>query len=127
MPCILVLDDDEAIGRMLAWRLGREHTVTSTASSHDVITRIKRGERFDVILCDVNMPKMNGIEVRGAVAEVDLEQARRIVFMTAGAKNREGAEQLAKLPNRVVDKPIDFDVLQAIIAGYLPISLVERE
>jgi CheY-like chemotaxis protein len=122
---VLLIDDDQAILRMLTRRLGTEHTVTAT-NARDAVNRIATGQRFDTIFCDMNMPEMTGLEVLEAVARIDLEQARRIVFMTAGVRGPKDAARLATLPNRCLTKPFNVGELRRIIDGFLPIRMLPR-
>ena len=51
----------------------------------DALARITAGERFDVILCDLMMPHMTGMDLHAALAGAVPEQAERMIFMTGGA------------------------------------------
>src|SRR5271170_1849668 len=52
---IVVVDDEIAIGRSLARTL-RNYDVVALDNARDVLTRLRAGERYDLILCDVLMP-----------------------------------------------------------------------
>ncbi len=64
---ILVVDDDPLVGTTLRRVLEREHEVTVVESGREALTLIGAGERYDVILCDVMMPQMTGIELYAEV------------------------------------------------------------
>lgn len=85
----------------------REHAVTLAASGRDAIERVRRGERFHLILCDVMMPELTGIDVHDHIAAIDEKIARRIVFLTGGAFAEATATRLEQLPNERCFKPID--------------------
>jgi CheY-like chemotaxis protein len=60
---VLVVDDEPAIGRALARLLERDlHHVVVVGRGEDAL-HLLLSERFDVILCDVTMPEMTGIEL----------------------------------------------------------------
>ena len=122
MARVLIIDDDEAIGRMLARRLAGAHVVTAVRSGNEALAHIANHD-FDVVLCDVNMPGMTGVAVHAAIAKRDAEQARRVVFMTGGTSS---FERLGRLSNRTITKPIDMDELRRLVDGFLPIRLRER-
>ena len=104
---ILVVDDDAAICTAIRRTLGRRHQVTTTTSGREAIERIKSGERYDLILCDLMMPMVTGMEVHGEVALAVPEQADRIVFLTGGAFTAEAREFLERIPNERFEKPFD--------------------
>ncbi len=126
VAAILVVDDDVAIGRLVALRLGAEHAVAHVTSARQAMDRITAGERYDTIFCDINMPHMSGLQVCAAIATLDPEQARRVVFMTAGIRSSEDASRLAVMSNRCLEKPIVMDELRSIVAGFLPIRRSKR-
>jgi CheY-like chemotaxis protein len=122
MARILVLDDDPAIARLYALWLGSEHEITVMTVASDALARMQAGERFDTIVCDVHMPGMNGFDLHAAIQRMDPEQARRVVFVTAGLMPEERAG-LATLPNRVLIKPFGINELREAVDGFLPIRL----
>ena len=62
MKSILVIDDDAAVGHALRRALERfGHTVTVTTSGPDGIAALRR-QPFDIVLCDVWMPGLDGVE-----------------------------------------------------------------
>jgi CheY-like chemotaxis protein len=69
MPCVLVVDDDEAIRRLLTrWLAGWGYDAKEAANADDAIVMMA-AQPADIILCDVNMPVHDGIwlaeQVRG--------------------------------------------------------------
>jgi CheY-like chemotaxis protein len=107
MARVLVLDDNADIGRLLARHLGAGHVVTVLTSGHEAVQSLKAGARYDTIFSDVKMPRMGGLDFHAQVSSIDLDQARRIVFLTGG--DHPG------LPNRSVAKPFDLAELRAIV------------
>ena len=57
---VLVIDDDQRLGTLVARMLAREHEVTVLTSARAALDRIAAGERFDVMLCDLMMPELTG-------------------------------------------------------------------
>lgn len=111
---ILIVDDDPLVRRSMQRTL-REHAVTLAASGRDAIERVRRGERFDLILCDVMMPELTGIDVHDHIAAIDENVARRIVFLTGGAFVEATATRLEQLPNERCFKPIDLSKINELL------------
>jgi PAS domain S-box-containing protein len=82
---VLVVDDDPFIGRTVTRSLSRDHDVISTVRARDVLERLERGERFDLVLCDLMMPDLDGMELHAEVVQRFPDQAPRLAFMTGGA------------------------------------------
>lgn len=110
---ILVIDDDPVVTRMLCRVLSR-HTVVVSHSGPNAIERLKQGS-FDLILCDMTMPGMSGIEFYAAVKAISPALTQRIVFMTGGAFTAESHEFLARFPNSWLEKPFDIGTLRALV------------
>lgn len=120
MGCILVIDDDRAIARLLGRTLGRQHQVVLVTSGSEAVKQVADGERFDVVLCDINMPDLDGPGVYAALRRIDAEQARRIVFLSGTMSPPAG------LPCRFLAKPVDMATLLAVVDGFLPVRLAPQ-
>jgi PAS domain S-box-containing protein len=112
---ILIVDDEPMVGRLVERALGREHQVTAVTSGRQALARIEAGERFDVILCDLMMPDMTGMDLHERLLAVAEEQARRIVFLTGGAFTQRAREFLQKTARPLLEKPFDLAALEAVI------------
>ena len=73
---ILVIDDEPTILRAVQRTLAPVHEVVVIGSAEDALRRIGAGEEFDVILCDLMMPQMTGMELFTELSRVAPEQAR---------------------------------------------------
>ncbi len=111
---VLVVDDDAFIGRTMARSLAREHDVVSTLRGHDLLDRLARGERFDVVLCDLMMPDMSGMDLYDAVSARFPDQAPRMVFMTGGAFTPRAQAFLDTDVPRL-EKPFSMEAVRAVI------------
>src|SRR5690606_8331380 len=67
-PCVLVVDDDEAVAWAIAGRLGQDCRVVCRTDPAGAVARA-REERPGVILCDINMPGMPGDDVAFALSQ----------------------------------------------------------
>jgi len=112
---LLVVDDEELIGRAVRRVLGDECEVVVESSAGRALARVEEGERYDLILVDMMMPQMTGAGFHEALAAVDSRQARRVVFVTGGAFAGPERAFLERTENERMEKPIDFDRLRALL------------
>jgi len=108
---ILLVDDEAALGRALCALLG-DHEVVPVTCARDAIAKLSGGEWFDVILCDLMMPEVSGIDLYRQIAPA--HQAR-VVFMTGGAFTPQAREFLAKVDRPRLDKPFSEHELREAI------------
>jgi CheY-like chemotaxis protein len=116
---VLVVDDEPMIVRAIQRLLEGEHEIYLSTDPIDVVEQVRTGQRFDVILCDLMMPMMSGIDVYKAIRQVDVDQARRIVFMTGGAFTPRVLEFLDATENARIEKPLERTTLRAAIRAQL--------
>ncbi len=117
---LLVVDDEPLVARGVARLLAGEYSAESTSSAKEALERLARGERFDLMLCDVMMPEMSGEAFFHQLAEVAPDQRERVVFITGGAFTPEARAFLESLPpGRCLLKPLAADVLRALVREQL--------
>jgi CheY-like chemotaxis protein len=116
---ILVVDDEPMIVRAIQRLLEGEHEVCLSTDPIAVVEQVRAGRRFDVILCDLMMPTMSGIDVHDAIRQIDADQARRMVFMTGGAFTPRVVEFLGATENARLEKPLERTTLRAAIRARL--------
>lgn len=112
---VLIVDDERIIRDSLARVLGGHHDVTTADSGAAGLQVLETG-LFDVILCDVTMPGMDGREVHRAVAVRYPGLERRIIFMSGGTFQPELDRFLATCGNSVLGKPFGIEALLAVVA-----------
>jgi CheY-like chemotaxis protein len=111
---VLVVDDDELVSRALARSL-REFDVVVALDARSALSSIERGERFDVIVCDLMMPNMTGMDLYDAMRLAAPEQIERMVFLSGGAVTTRAREFAATVPNLFMEKPLDVQRLRDIV------------
>lgn len=110
---ILIVDDEPMLGAAIGRMLSREHQVLVVMSARDAIERVSKGERFDVIVCDLMMPETTGMDLYEELARLAPDQAQRMIFMTGGAFTSRAREFLDQVPNPRIEKPFDASNLRA--------------
>lgn len=113
---ILVVDDEPAIGRVIARALASEHDVTTASNGKEALAPAL-ASNFDVILSDLMMPEMTGMELHARLAEESPRQAERMVFMTGGAFTASARDFLRNVSNPRLEKPLEMSNLNAILRG----------
>jgi PAS domain S-box-containing protein len=113
---ILVLDDEPAVAKVIV-RLLSDHDVSVETDGRAALSRIAKGEKFDVIFCDLMMPELTGADVYDSIHSADPGLAAKMVFLTGGAFSPRISEFLRHVPNRVLDKPFSAEKLRAAIAA----------
>jgi CheY-like chemotaxis protein len=81
-PCVLVIDDDEAVYEAIRARLGADFHVVGITDPKDAVETARR-EQPDVILCDINMPDVKGDEVAYALSEDPDTNDIPLIYLTA--------------------------------------------
>lgn len=109
---ILVVDDEPLIGQVIKQVLAG-HTVTTETSAQTALTRIKDGEDFDRIFCDLMMPELSGMDF---FHQLPAALRDRVVFLSGGVFTDRARDFLASVPNRRLDKPFDTQALSAALA-----------
>jgi two-component system cell cycle sensor histidine kinase/response regulator CckA len=119
---VLVIDDDPTVLRVLRRMLGASHDVVTSRRAERALQLIREQPEFDVIVCDVIMPEMDGVAFYRDVAATWPELAPRIIFLSGGAVAERGGEFFSSVPNPVLQKPPDAQQLSRAIERQLAAS-----
>src|SRR3954451_23073206 len=116
---LLIVDDEELNREGLARRLLRHgYEVTGVKSGREAI-ELLGGRRFDLVLLDIMMPGMNGLEVLRFLRRVDSLLDLPIIMVTARGGSEDMVEALELGANDYVTKTLDFPVVLARIRTQL--------
>ena len=116
---VLVVDDCEDIRDVLCSCIERAgHLPRTAGDGHEAVELVQR-ESFDVMLLDLNMPRMGGVEVaRWLQAHPDVAPAMRLVVVTA--RDGEDLPPLSELGvHSVLPKPMPLQRLRTLLAATL--------
>ncbi len=113
---ILVIDDEPMVGRAVARLLGR-HAVEQVTSGAQALERVRAGPAYQAIVCDLMMPDMTGMELHERLAGEAPDAARRMIFLTGGAFTERARAFVDRGGVRVLEKPVDADLLREAVAA----------
>jgi len=116
---ILVVDDETLVLRGVKRILSKEHDVVAVVAAEKALALCASGEKFDLILCDLMMPDMTGMDLHRELLRVAPEQADRMIFLTGGAFTAKARQFLSETPKEHLDKPFDPANLRAIVQRFL--------
>jgi CheY-like chemotaxis protein len=115
---VLVIDDDLLLLKTLTRILGSEFEIVAVPSAREAFARIAE-DSFDVILCDLMMPEMTGMDLHAVLARAAPDEAEKMIFLTGGTFTPRAQEFLDAVPNLRLDKPFDAKQLRAIIRDHV--------
>ncbi len=114
---ILVVDDEPAVVRALVRILARAYDVVPANGGVLAVALLKDDAAFDLILCDLMMPDMDGIAVHGRVTATNPELADRFLFMSGGVFSDRARSFVADGKRVILDKPFDMAEVQKVVAA----------
>ena len=114
---ILVVDDEELVARNLA-RMLSPHRVDVAQSGREALDRCAQ-HGYDVVLCDLMMPDITGIELYTQLVAADPTAAAKFLFMTGGAFTDKAREFLDQSSTRCLEKPISKADLHRAVADVI--------
>ncbi len=114
-PTVMIIDDERLLRSTLARVLSGRYEVVSLGDGDAALRWFDEQPWPDLVLCDLVMPGLSGIDVFAAAAKRHRALADRFVFITGGATNDEALRFIQEHRDRVVYKPIDLGELQRLI------------
>jgi PAS domain S-box-containing protein len=115
---VLVVDDEPAIGVILA-RVLRDHDVTVVTKAKEALALVLSGRHFDVILSDLMMPEMSGMELYDELIAHYPVVAQRVVFITGGVATPGASQFLDRVANERMSKPFNAMNVRALVQRFV--------
>lgn len=114
---ILVVDDEPMVVKAIRRMLPAPHQVESTAGGAEALARVRGGAEYDLILCDLMMPEMTGMELYRELQQTHPAAAEAMVFITGGAFTSGARAFFAENPGRIIEKPFTSAQVLASVAA----------
>jgi PAS domain S-box-containing protein len=111
---VLIVDDDAVVAKTLS-RVLKDHDLAIATNGREALDMLLTGRAFDVILCDLMMPVMNGMELHAELKATLPHVVERVVFITGGAFTPSTRAFLDSTPNECLQKPYDVGRLRALV------------
>jgi two-component system NtrC family sensor kinase len=116
---VLVVDDEEPLAKSIAEVLTQYgHAPVTAFSAEQAIERLEHAE-FDVILADVHMPEIDGMEFYRRAVSMDKTFAEKFVFVTGDALDPRLTEFFEERHRPYIHKPFELQELVAIVENVL--------
>jgi len=122
---ILVIDDDESLRRVLEYNLAQEGYAVLAAASGEQGLELLKKEGADLVLTDVRMPGMDGLQVMEEVRK--LESGIQVIILTAFGTIEMAVEAMKAGAFHYISKPFNRDELKLTIRKALELKALERE
>lgn len=116
---LLVVDDDVLVSRTLG-RLLKGHDVDVASSGRDALERLETDRDYDLVLCDLMMPDLTGMDVFEEIERKYPKLAERVVFISGGGLTERSRAFIERHADRVLPKPIDSRQLAKLLAKLVP-------
>jgi len=113
MPSILVVDDKDSMRTMLSQTLGEDGYVVDAVEDGKKALDMARLKNYDLVLTDLKMPNMDGLEVLSNLKDIDQDMA--VIIMTAYGTVESAVSAMKQGAFDFITKPFDPDHLSMLI------------
>jgi CheY-like chemotaxis protein len=112
---ILIVDDEEEI-RIAMVRMLREHDTVHVGSGREAKRLLGNDHDFDLILCDMMMPDLSGMDLHDWLASNHPFLAKQFIFITGGVFTPRAREYLNKVDNIRLEKPFNIAEFKEVVS-----------
>jgi CheY-like chemotaxis protein len=112
---ILVIDDEVKIGRVLSRILSRDYDVTVVSVASDGADALE-ANLFDLVICDLRMPQISGIELYDQAVQSNDMYAGRFLFLSGDLSGEENEAFFRRTGEAALAKPFELAALRQRVA-----------
>lgn len=113
---LLIIDDEVQLLRAYQRSLSRYHDIEIAEGGAKGLGRILQGGNFDLIVCDLMMPDVDGVDIHTAVTEKAPELISRLVFSSGGVFTRRVQEFLRATESIQLQKPLEIGAIEEALS-----------
>lgn len=117
---ILIVDDEDGIRRAMV-RMLRGHETVQAASGADARQILESDQAFDLILCDMMMPDVSGMDLHRWLIDANPSLAKQLIFITGGAFTPRARDYLSQVDNLRLEKPFDVANFKKMVSDQITI------
>lgn len=127
-PSLLVVDDDPDILRVVRFYLSKKNYEVYTASSGvEALEVLEKVGSVELILSDVMMPRMNGLELLAAVKSNEAYSDIPLILISAEGETSKKVTGLSQGAHDFITKPFNFDELMARVENHIQLRRLRKE
>ncbi len=120
---ILIIDDEPTLLITLEQILGKDNAITKAQGGRAAFNLLKkRSDQFDVMVTDLNMPDVNGIDLFRYLVGSNPQLAKHTVFTTGGSFTASMTEFISSTKNPCIEKPFTREQLFQAINSVLEVA-----
>ncbi|MCK4326391.1 sigma-54-dependent Fis family transcriptional regulator, partial [bacterium] len=123
-PTILVVDDESSVRESFKILLGDDYRILTATNGEEAIRNVKE-KHFNLVLLDVRMPGMDGIEALRRIKEMDKQLD--VIMVTAVKTVRTAVEAMKLGAYDYINKPFDVDEVVAIVRRVMQKQDLQKE
>jgi DNA-binding NtrC family response regulator len=120
---VLIVDDEQGMRDMLSWRLGQLDFEVHVAADGEAAAELLRREDVDLVITDVTMPRLNGLQLLDVVAR--LRPGAAIIMMTGFGTVETAVYAMRKGACDFLLKPFDVDRLMSRVVEVIAEAAAE--
>jgi CheY-like chemotaxis protein len=119
---LLVVDDEPLFGKTMSLLLGEQHEVIVEPTGRQGLRRMLDDGWFDLVLCDVSLPDLDGPAIYARLASERPEVLERFVFVTGGVFHDSVMNFFSTYRGLLLEKPFPIDTLEILIESRARLS-----
>jgi DNA-binding NtrC family response regulator len=119
LPRVLVIDDEQLLGQTIQLGLEDSLDVELQTSGSRGLERMLEDDGFQLVLCDLSLPDLSGIDIYERISKEKPELTKRFVVMTGGAVSSESREFLDSYEGPLLNKPFTLSQVESLVTDIL--------
>ena len=119
MARVLVIDDEQLLGQTIQLGLEDAMEVELETSGEAGLERLLKDSSINLVLCDLSLPDLSGIDIYRTIFERRPELIKRFVIMTGGAVSSASRDFLDNYSGPLLNKPFTITQVENLVHSLL--------